>query len=199
MRILQKNSGYIKGFTLIELLITIAIVGIVVSIGVPSFTATIRNSRLTTNVNELVTSLNIARSEAIKRGQPVTVAKTDTEWEEGWNIFTDLNGDGGIDVGDGDTVLKLYKTLPNQYTLRASGINRITYRPTGISGNGSFVLCDNSDANNTPEAHTSRVVIINSVGRVRMGLDSDNNGIPEMSVSGTATNITSCTTSPFTS
>ncbi|MFK5949113.1 MAG: GspH/FimT family pseudopilin [Methylococcales bacterium] len=188
---------------MIELLVTIAIVGIVLSIAIPSFTNTIRNTRLTTNINELVTSFNIARSEAIKRGIPVTVRKTGTNWESGWSIFTDLDGDGVKENNgalDDDIDIRVYQALPNNLTLRSTGINRITYQPTGLSGNGSFVLCDNADGNNLPETNTSKVISINTVGRARVASDSNNNGIPEKDDgTGTLVDITSCTVSPFTS
>ncbi|PKM34904.1 MAG: general secretion pathway protein GspH, partial [Gammaproteobacteria bacterium HGW-Gammaproteobacteria-10] len=52
------------GFTLIELMMTIAIGAIILTLGIPSFMETIRSNRLTTRTNELLTSLNLARSEA---------------------------------------------------------------------------------------------------------------------------------------
>jgi type IV fimbrial biogenesis protein FimT len=196
----QAKRYHKKGFTLIELLVTIAIVGILAGIGIPSFNGTIRSSRLTTNVNTLVTSLNLARSEAIKRGQPVTVRKTGANWESGWSVFTDLDGDGiKEDNGalDDDEDLRVYQAMSNSYTLRSSG-SRVTYQATGISNSSSFVLCDNSDGNNLPEADTAKLVLINAVGRAGMGRDADNNGIPEKDDSGTMTDIVSCTASPFT-
>jgi len=195
----KKNISYRKGFTLIELLVTIVIVAIVATIGIPSFIQTIRSSRLTTNINELVTSLNFARSEAVKRNQAITIRKSGAEWESGWTIFVDLDNDGdGIPEGDvNDTLLRSYGPMPNNFTLRTTPVytNRITFQASGISANGSFVLCENSDGNNVPEANTSRLVIINTVGRVQMGIDSNNNGIPEKN---DGTEITSCTVSPFT-
>ena len=194
----------IAGFTLIELMITIALAGILAAIGLPSFTDTISRSRLTTNINELVASMNFARSEAVKQNRSITVRKSGTEWEEGWTIFVDMNGDGvydadGVDntlgTADDETELRIHEALPSHFTLRSTGINRVTYRASGQSGNGSFVLCDNKDGNNAPEAWTSRLMIINAVGRVRMGADNDNDGIPEKN---DGTEITSCITSPFT-
>lgn len=196
----QEKNSKCKGFTLIELLVTLAIIAVVATIGLPTFTQTVKNSRLTTNVNTLVTSFNFARSEAIKRGGCITVRRNLgaalAQWELGWRVFIDLDCDGnGIDEGDAaDTVLRDYEALSAGFTLRATGINRVTYQPSGISGASSFVLCENSDGNNLPEANTSRIVIINAVGRVRIGVDADDDGIPEK----TDGEIASCITSPFT-
>ncbi|MCF6202979.1 MAG: GspH/FimT family pseudopilin [Methylococcaceae bacterium] len=181
------------GFTLLELMVTIAIAGILTVVAVPNFSQTIRNSRLTTNINRLVASLNYARSEAIKRNHAVSIRKNDTYWESGWIIFADINGNGVQNAGD--TLLREYEPMPNNFTLRATGINRVTYRASGISGNSSFVLCDNGDGNNIPEPNTSKLMIINTIGRVRMGTDSNKNGIQEKF---DGTEIISCITSPFT-
>ena len=178
------NKSGRNGFTLLELMVTIAI---------PGFSQIIRNNRLTTNINKLFASLNFARSEAIKRNYAVSVRKRGTYWESGWIVFADINGNGVRNIGD--TLLREHDAMPKSFTLRATGINRVTYRASGISSNSSFVLCDNSDGNNIPESNTSKLMIINTVGRVRMGKDDDKNGIQEKF---DGTEITSCTVSPFT-
>lgn len=177
-----------RGFTLIELMVTLIIVAIITLIGTPSFNDAIRRSRLTTSINELVTSLNIARSEAIKRNRSVTVRKNDDlPWEGGWNIFVDMNGDGTLD-NDGDCaeghdcVLKIQEALPSGYTLRPNNTafnNYIRYKPNGMSSAGmvSFILCDASS--NTPQSGAIRVLILNTIGRPRMAIDANKNGIPE--------------------
>ena len=192
---------YNKGFTLLELMVTVAIAGILVGIAIPSFTSIISSTRLTTSANQLVTALNLARSEAIKRGMSVTVRKVDTNsctktgavWKDGWDIFTDINNDDNCDTGD--VLIRTYAPLQSSYTLQGNNFsNFIRYTSSGQSNtNGSFVICDNSDGNNAPEANTSRLIIVNSIGRVRMGLDANNDGIPNKDATATATsNITSC-------
>ena len=94
MLTIKENISYSTGFTLIELLITIVIVGLIASIGIPSFTQTIRSSRLTTNANQLIASLSLARSEAIKRNGTVFVRRkgaTSQNGDIGWDVFIDLN------------------------------------------------------------------------------------------------------------
>ncbi|MCZ6761931.1 MAG: prepilin-type N-terminal cleavage/methylation domain-containing protein, partial [Gammaproteobacteria bacterium] len=60
------NIAENRGFTLLELMITLLIAGIILSIGVPSFRGVMQNQRMTTATNEMVMSLNLAKSEAIK-------------------------------------------------------------------------------------------------------------------------------------
>jgi len=205
---MKKISENNTGFTLIELMVTVAIAGVVLGIGIPSFNEAIRNSRLTTSANELITALNLAKSEAIKRGEHVVVRKTGAEWEDGWQVFVDIDrstaakentfdddGDANLCEAGEDCVLRVYSALPSSYTLRGNNnfTNFIRYIPIGLSNNmGSFAVCDNSDGNNLPEANTSKLIVVNSVGRTRMGVDTaNNNGIPEKE---DGTDITSCIT-----
>ncbi len=88
-----------------ELMVTIAIAAILVGIAIPSFTSIIASNRLTTSANELVTALNLARSEAVKRGIQVTVRRkgtTSKQWENGWDVFVDSDGNDTFnDNGNG--------------------------------------------------------------------------------------------------
>jgi type IV fimbrial biogenesis protein FimT len=191
-----KRLAYARGFTLIELLVTLAVMGIVLAIGVPSYQELIRSNRLTTQINEFSASLNLARSEAIRRGVRVTIRKREGEWESGWRIFTDLSNNGTFDEASGDELLRQHDALAANYTLRGNHnfVNAVSFLPDGSSNNmGAFVLCDNSDGANIPHPGTSRLIIINSIGRTRMGADSNGNGIPEKEAgNGETTDISSC-------
>ncbi len=86
-----------RGFTLLELMVTVAIAAIVLTLGVPSFRDLVQNNRAATQVNALVTALSLARSEAVRRGQHVSICpSTDQEtctggddWDDGWIVFVD--------------------------------------------------------------------------------------------------------------
>lgn len=95
-----------RGFTLIELLITVAILAILLGVGVPSFVDYIRNSRVSTQVNELATALNFARSEAVTRGDDVTVTALGASFADGWCIHL-----GAGCNGDSDNELRRHEAL----------------------------------------------------------------------------------------
>jgi type IV fimbrial biogenesis protein FimT len=200
------NRKSTSGFTLLELIVTISIAGILMAMAIPSFKDMIRNSRLTTYANEMVTSLNLARSEAVKRGVSVSVRKsssvtgcTPTYWSTcGWNVFVDdgagtaANKDNGT-LDTGEQILRTYPALPTSFTLAGNNnfVNFIRFKADGSSNTfGSFVVCDNSDGNNQPEPYTSRLIIIRPLGRIRIGKDSNGDGIPE---DDSKTALTSCT------
>ena len=67
------KSPRIKGFTLIELMIIMAIAAILVTLAAPSFTAFFSKKRVEGLINELVTDLQYARSEAVQRNTSVQV------------------------------------------------------------------------------------------------------------------------------
>ncbi len=169
---------YNKGFTLLELMVTVAIAGILVGIAIPSFTSIIISTRLTTYANQLVTSLNLARSEAIKRGIQVTVKRKGPsgslyQWEYGWDVFVDRDGnntftDNGnstlCETGE-DCLLKTYDALPAGYTLRTAAQNFTGYLPSGLSSRGlpdTFRLCNGADTS------TSRSIALTTAGRARV-------------------------------
>jgi type IV fimbrial biogenesis protein FimT len=90
------------GLTMIELIVVMLIVGILMGIGIPSYRYITYSNRTTTEVNSLLGDLQLARVEAVKEGQTVTVCPSSdaasctnnsTTWQNGWIIFSDVNSD----------------------------------------------------------------------------------------------------------
>lgn len=96
--ILLHFPRYLRGFTLLEAMITVAVLAILVSVGVPSFRATVERNRVTTTANDLLYHLQLARSEAVKRNRTITLcpssdgsACSGSNWSIGWLIIDEAS------------------------------------------------------------------------------------------------------------
>ncbi len=197
---MQHTPESSSAYTLLELLMTLIIISTLLGVALPSFNGLISSNRLSSYANQWITTLSYARSEAIKRNQQVVVRKLSANWEQGWQIFVDIDRSTTArqNVLDStDILLRVYASLPVGFTLRGNQnfTNFIRYKPNGASSSfGSFVICDNRDGNNMPEPYTAKLMTVNAAGRVHMGLDTNRNGVPERD---DGSEIYSCTVSPF--
>jgi prepilin-type N-terminal cleavage/methylation domain-containing protein len=97
----------LRGFTLVELMVVVAIAAILALIAAPSFTETINRTRRKTYANQLFEDLAFARSEAIKRGVPVTVCPS----TDGANCMAlSADGQAGVSVRSARPVCRQLKT-----------------------------------------------------------------------------------------
>ncbi|MBF0339650.1 MAG: GspH/FimT family pseudopilin [Magnetococcales bacterium] len=79
-------SGGKRGFTLVEMLISLAIVAILVTLGLPYMQDMVLNQQVKNAISDLQFSLLHARSEAIKRNANVSVIPTGGNWQNGWTV-----------------------------------------------------------------------------------------------------------------
>ncbi len=168
------KSTYESGLTLIDLLITLSVAAIVLTTAVPSYHMIILNNRKAAQVNRFVSTLNLARSEAVKRGLDITICKTidgmtcyrssdGKDWSKGWIVFVNSNGDHKRDTEE--ALLRVFQEEKNVYTWQGNHnfMNYITYRSSGFSNNmGRFTYCDKRGSK------FSRAVVINRAGRIRL-------------------------------
>ncbi|MBW8760223.1 MAG: GspH/FimT family pseudopilin [Burkholderiales bacterium] len=85
------------GFSLIELMFTITLAGILAAVAVPSMSKMFKTNRVQTEASSFVGDLMLARTEAVKRGQNVSVCVstdgvnclTTNTWNQGWIVFPD--------------------------------------------------------------------------------------------------------------
>jgi len=143
------NRTHNKGFTLIEMMVTVAIMAIVATIAAPSFVDMIRNNRVTTAANDVLSAMQLARSEAIRQRRPITVcagadACTDsTDWAGGWIVASP------------DGVIRVWPGRPNM-TIACPDTD-VTFAPDGRA--------ETAAVNVSLDGEFSRTVSITATGR----------------------------------
>lgn len=73
------------GLTLIEVLISIAVLALVLSLGVPSFMLYIQNTKVRNAADAVLNGMQLARSEAIRRNKVVEFSLTNA-MKSGWKV-----------------------------------------------------------------------------------------------------------------
>ena len=121
----QFNLGTNAGFTLLELMVTVSIAAVLLAVGVPSYVTLIDNNRVTSQANDMLYSVNMARSEAIKRGTEVRlVSVAGSDWSGGWNLVADTNNDS--DFEDPADILMQWEALNGDGSLAIAATNSPT-------------------------------------------------------------------------
>ncbi len=82
-----------NGFTMVEMLVTVAVLAIMVSIALPSYTTLIAKNRADTETGDLYRALNYTRLEAINRGLSVRITPATTGvWTGALNVTLSTAG-----------------------------------------------------------------------------------------------------------
>jgi type IV fimbrial biogenesis protein FimT len=176
MNMKQKETGA----TLIELTAALGLAAILMSMAVPNYQTFTLNNRMVAEFNTFTSALQVARSEAIRRNEDVTICVSNANgndcgntgnWEAGWIICADSEcGTESLRVGD---------PLPAEYSLRSSNNfssnSRITFSNDGTlannDGRGTFTLCDRRGN------AKAKAIILNAVGRTQRSFDNDDDNI----------------------
>lgn len=177
------NKG--RGFTLVELMVTIAIAAILLAVAAPNITSFLLRARISAHANDLVGAINLARSEAVKRGGGVTICRSSDQascstvaagWEAGWIVFADPNLNATVDTGE--TVIHVFPALPNGSTAVAnSGMTTsITFagngRPGATFSGALTTICPSTTIVGTDTSYC-RYICINAQGRPRVDTPTD--------------------------
>jgi type IV fimbrial biogenesis protein FimT len=123
----------------------VLILAILLAVAVPNLIPFIVKNSIAGNVNNLVASIHYARSEAIKRGVPVSICRTSSAaarscmtagqvWDTGWMVFVNDSSATTIAV---DKILRRFEAVnaPYYITARGGGVNgglgRVTWGAMG--------------------------------------------------------------------
>jgi type IV fimbrial biogenesis protein FimT len=184
--------------TLIELLITLAVGAVLLVVAVPNLNTFVKNNRIVSATNDFVAAVNIARTEAIRRGVTVVLCRTTqplaatpscdrtgssaNDWSTGWLMYAT---DGDIDERDyasaTDDLIRVGQATGGSVELTSNGtgnqwlaINRDgTLREAGNTA--AYAVCDDRGYD------YGRLIRINATGRAQVAFttsDSATNCTP---------------------
>lgn len=167
---MQAGSGRQRGFSLGELLATLGVIGVSLSLVVPSLDDVSRDNARASAVNELVGTMHAARAEAITRNRQVAACPSrdglwcaDATWNDGWIRFVDDNRNQRRDTGE-----ELLGVSPGTPGLAISSLSfdrAFAYQPSGRivapdtqEHTGQFSICDSRGE------ESASVLVVNAVG-----------------------------------
>lgn len=161
-----------RGASLVELLTGTAVLAVLLASAAPTFRDLRERSARAAVNNELIASLSLARSEALRSRLPTVVCpalddasgcRADGAWQHGWIAFVDANRDNQPG-GPGDRLLEVHGPLPGATLVSGSTRPRVRYAPNGLNtgSNLSIRLCQSGKV--------VSAVVVNNVGRPRIEL-----------------------------
>jgi Tfp pilus assembly protein FimT len=176
-------------------MVALAVASILLGIGIPSFSAAVQNSRVSANYSSFAQAIYIARSEAVKRSDFVTICpravgeidSCGSDWTKGILVFADdfpVITAATATLGAEDTVLHSQAELRKGSTITAWSSNDRTessvgpafmlrYRGDGDTDweNGYFSICD--DDRGAKYSKTLNIVLTGDIRRGRPVSASD--------------------------
>ena len=181
-----------NGFTLYELLITMTIVGVVLTLGVPNMLAFNQNGRMTSTANDLHASFHLARSESGRAKTNITIcasansmtaaANCGGTWDQGYIVFVDNDGDINRS-GATETVLRAHGAIADSVMLAvADDATYFSYSSTGlgrpnVGGNAAVsqvVMCDERGVETAAGGSSAaRLFVATPLGRATIFRDND--------------------------
>lgn len=160
------------GITLLESLATVAISGVLVGIGVPGFSHLIAENRLVTEVNTLVSHVQLARSEAVKRLKPAILCPSDDgqtclrdpQWHRGYILFIDENRNRARDENE-PLIRQVAGERDGPVSITSSRSRRLVrFQGNGIAAGTNLTVTFCHVGDNA----AGRAVVISNTGRPRV-------------------------------
>jgi type IV fimbrial biogenesis protein FimT len=162
-----------RGVTLVELLVGLAVLGVLLAVGVPSFNGLLGRWRQQAAVDTFVADIQLARSTATRTSRPVVMCALDVtnpqrctagvQWMTGWIVFLDANGNDALDAGESEIVRRPPPPGLAQMT-QQNATAQMTFRSNGsLSGINARVVLQARGSDVQPQT-----VVLSNAGRARV-------------------------------
>lgn len=171
---LKTPRRHALGFTLVESLAALAISSLLASVALPNLKGLSQGKASEASASALGSALRLAKSEAMKRGEQVTVcarepgqrntcASGGKDWSAGWIVFVDRERRGKLE--DGDLILQVHQ--PVQSAPKVVGtLHHISFQHTGVALNAASHF--DFLPGGRPDAAGARRACVSHPGRLRM-------------------------------
>ncbi|BAO45246.1 type IV pilus biogenesis protein FimT [Thiolapillus brandeum] len=159
-----------QGFTLLEVLITVAVLAILTALAAPNFRKLMDKNAVTTQANELMSNILLARSEAVKRNQRVVVRRSGG-WKDRVIVFADSNNNDTYQSATDGPLIVDHQTPDNTVAIAGHGAAatfiRFNSRGRAVTAGGNS-LTPNNDYFTLSKDGQTRYICFTPTGRPRV-------------------------------
>ncbi len=164
-----------RGLTLLETMVVIGLAAILATIAIPSYLRFMTENRMASEMNSFETALMLARSEAIKRGEEVTLCTSTSgtdcsiasNWNAGWLIYS--NPQNQSDVPDPADIIRTDGGFTNTDTLVGSNTtldHAVSFTGLGILVPGELTGGNFDLETQPPDSSLTRCLTIGPGGQL---------------------------------
>lgn len=170
-----------RGVTLIEAMVVVVIIAILAGIAAPDLRRMFEDLRVSNATNEFTSAINLARTEAIKKGRLVTICRSanaesdapscsaGSDWNVGWLVFVESSSTANVSTYEaGEDLLARRGLFTGGITAQMTTANAwMTFNSTGEP-----VGMANMAINFNYEGKHARQICMSRSGRVRVIKDA---------------------------
>ena len=181
------NRSSCQGFTLVELMMTIVLLGVGVSLALPSFRDMVEKRQVTNGAEQLASFINTAQGVSMRNNEVVTVSWSYSDGDT-WCVGA-VAGETACDCNETDTAASDYCQIASQPFILNNGHTGDLDLMHNMNGDGAYAfdpirgllidLDDSFEAEiRSPSDEFRLNLLVNGSGRVIVCSDDSTHGVP---------------------